>query len=68
MTVHQFKCAIEEMKKHIYNFDDKKATLCVNDLISREPNKVQVYTKDETTGIEIVMSKSIGARDYEELN
>ena len=68
MTVHQLKCAIEEMKEHIYNFDDDKAQLSTLDIRSREHERVEIYTKDETTGIEIIMSKHINQGDYDDEN
>ena len=68
MTVHQLKCVIQEMKDCVYPFDDKKARLSTLGVISREHDTVEIYTKDETTGIEIVMSKHINQGDYADEN
>ena len=68
MTVHQLKCVIREMKDCVYPFDDKKAQLSTLDIRSREHDTVEIYTKDETTGIEIVMTKHINQGDYADEN
>ena len=67
MTVHQFKMTIQEMKDCIYPFDDHKAMVNTTaELPSGVKNRVEIYTVDETTGIELVMTKTIKQGEYAE--
>ena len=55
-TVKQFKDMLEEMKT-IYNFDDEETWLSTHNILSKGNDALEIHTKDEKTGIEIVMSK-----------
>lgn len=57
-TVKQFKDALDEMKK-IYPYDDEKTRLCTLDCTTQSHDRVEIYTVDDSTGIEITMSKFI---------
>lgn len=56
VTVKQYKDLLEEMKK-VYPYEDEKTNInYMFDMISRYPN-LEIQTKDEKTGVIIVMSK-----------
>lgn len=57
-TVKQFKDMIEEMRS-IYPFDDEKAYMSTNDLVTHDNSRLQIQVKDEKTGVLIVMEKHV---------
>jgi hypothetical protein len=61
------KCVLGEMKR-IYPYDEKKTEISNIDLRSMTYNRVEIKTKDETTGIEIVMAKVIKNGEYDDEN
>ena len=61
VTVKQFKDVLQEMKS-IYNYKDDETRLggCFDPRFTNEtPSRVEIYTTDKATGIDIVMSKGI---------
>lgn len=57
-TVKQFKEMIEEMRT-IYPFEDDKTYISTYSIISHENGRLQLETKDEKTGVTIVMEKDV---------
>lgn len=57
-TVKQFKDMIEEMRT-VYMFKDEKTQLSTFDHLSRQNNRLQLFTVDERTGVSIVMEKYV---------
>lgn len=59
MSLAQFNKAIEEMRS-IYPFEDDKAVLGnLKDMLSDSQRRVEIITRDEDTGITIVMQKEV---------
>ena len=58
MKLSEFNAIVNQMKG-IYPFKDDEATICnVNDpRMGDAINRLEIYVKDKTTGIDIVMSK-----------
>ena len=61
-TVKQFKDILDEMKK-IYPYDDERTRLYTLDLTTQSPSRVEIYTVDDSTGIDILMRKFINQED-----
>jgi hypothetical protein len=59
MTLKQFYDVLEEMHT-IYPFESDKTYIGnIIDLPSDSPLNVEILTKDEKTGVQIIMSKSV---------
>lgn len=59
MTLKQFDDVIQEMKS-IYPFEDDKAYIGnLHEMSTDMPSQVEIHTKDEKTGIKIVMLKGV---------
>ena len=59
MSLSQFNKTIEEMRS-IYPFEDNKTVLGnLKDMLSDSQRRVEIITKDEETGITIVMQKGV---------
>lgn len=57
-TVKQFKDMIKEMRT-IYPFEDDKTYLSTHNIVSVDNNRLEIQTKDDKTGVDIVMSKHV---------
>ncbi len=57
-TVKQFKDMLEEMKT-IYPYEDEKTRLTTHNVMTMSHDCLEIATKDEKTGIYIVMSKEV---------
>lgn len=60
MTVLQFKDILNEMKK-VYNYKDSETRLggCYDPRMSEKIiSRVEIFTKDKDTGVEITMAKN----------
>lgn len=57
-TVKQFKDMIEEMRT-VYPFEDDKTYLSTHNIVSGDNSRLEIQTKDEKTGVDIVMSKHV---------
>lgn len=63
-TVKEFKDILDEMKG-IYPYEDEKTWLSTHNILTREPDSLEIATVDETTGISIVMAKRCEVRKEE---
>ena len=64
VTVKQYKDLLEEMKT-VYQYEDEKTNVnYMVDIMTRYP-RLEIQTKDEKTGVTVVLSKSIDGRDGE---
>ena len=62
MTLKQFYDVLEEMHT-IYPFESDKTYIGnIIDLPSGSPLNVEILTKDDKTGVQIIMSKSVDYR------
>lgn len=64
VTVKQYKYLLEEMKK-VYPYDEEKAGINIIQGPTSVTPTLEIRTKDEKTGVTIVMSKSFDGRDGE---
>lgn len=60
-TVKEFLDGLEEMRT-IYPFEDDKAFMGTENLMSRQENRLTIHTVDEKTKILITMEKDVGER------
>lgn len=60
-SVKEFKDILDEMKK-IYSYEDEKTWLSTHNILTREPDSLEIATVDEATGISIVMAKRCEVR------
>lgn len=59
MSVKQLNTILDEMRT-IYPFKDEDAYLGnLRDIITEQPRQVEIYTKDEQTGISIILAKGV---------
>lgn len=60
MKLSEFNHIVNQMKG-IYPFKDDEATIVsVNDMnMGNEPCRLEIFTKDENTGVTLVMSKGV---------
>ena len=65
MTVHQFKCALEEMRT-VYNFDDNETRIGTENLITKEHDRISLETRDKQTGVMVYLQKVVCPCDYVE--
>lgn len=66
-TIKQFKDTIEEMRT-LYPFEDDKTYLSTHNLFCRENNRLQIRTRNDNTGIIIVMEKQIDTESVDKSN
>ena len=57
-TVKQFKDMLQEMKT-IYPYDDEKTYLSTDCVRTMSPDRLEIRTVDEKTGVTIVMAKDV---------
>lgn len=59
MSITQLKSTLDEMRK-VYKFDDDKTYFAnMHDKISDSQRHVEIISRDEATGVNIVMSKDV---------
>lgn len=63
MTIREFNDTLAEMKT-IYDFDPDKTKLGdTRDPRANEHRRVEIYTTDEKTGIDIMLAKHVGREE-----